>query len=67
MPVIIGESGANENNAEEENGKYAEFLSTYSRKSGNICVMYWFSVIDRTTYEPHAPSVMNGLLKGKEL
>ena len=66
VPVIIGESGASENNAEEENGKYAEFLSTYSRKAGDICVMYWFGVIDRTTYEPYAPSVMQGLLKGME-
>ncbi len=66
VPVIIGESGTSGKNNDEEDGKYAEFLSTYSRQVGDICVMYWCGVIDRTTYKTNCPSIMNGLLKGNE-
>lgn len=66
VPVIIGESGANDKNGDEENGKYAEFLATYSRQLGDICVLSWYGVIDRRTYEPSSPAVMEGLLKGND-
>lgn len=64
IPVIIGETGAFGNNADEENGKYAEFLTTYSRKAAPICIMYWAGVIDRKTYEPTSSALLEGLLKG---
>ncbi|MDE5997541.1 MAG: cellulase family glycosylhydrolase [Muribaculaceae bacterium] len=66
IPVIIGESGTNGKNDDAEDGKYAEFLSTYSRQTGDICVLYWCGVIDRTTYKTNCPAVMEGLLKGNE-
>lgn len=66
VPVIIGEAGTSGKNADEEDGKYAEFLSTYSRKVGDICVMYWCGVIDRSTYKTNCPAIMEGLLKGND-
>lgn len=64
VPVIIGEAGSTDKNGDAENGRYAEFLSTYSRQKGHICVIYWYGVIDRRSYEPSSPAVMEGLLKG---
>lgn len=66
VPVLIGESGTTDKNEDAENGKYAEFLTTYSRKQGHICVLYWGTVIDRRTYESPSPALTEGLLKGNE-
>lgn len=66
VPVIIGEAGTSGKNTDEEDGKYTEFLSTYSRKAGHICVLYWCGVIDRTTYTTNCPATMEGLLKGND-
>lgn len=66
VPVIIGEAGTSGKNADEEDGKYTEFLTTYSRKNGHVCVLYWCGVIDRKTYQSNCPSTMAGLLKGND-
>ena len=66
VPIIIGEFAADEKVAEEERAKYAEFMVTYCRQNANISLFYWENIIDRTTFQPTYPTLMNALLKAKE-
>jgi hypothetical protein len=66
VPIVIGEAGAADENGDDELAKYGEFLVTYSRKSANICVFYWYGVIDRRTYKPTHQKLMEALLKGND-
>lgn len=66
VPIIIGEFAANDKIAEEERAKYAEFMVTYCRQNANISLFYWNNIIDRTTFQPSYPLVMQALLKAKD-
>lgn len=66
VPIIIGEFAANDKLAEEERAKYAEFMVTYCRQNANISLFYWNNIIDRTTFQPSYPLVMQALLKAKD-
>lgn len=64
IPVIIGECAAYDKIADEEKGKYGEFLTTYSKGKANISYFYWGALIDRSTYEIISPLLVKGFLKG---
>ena len=66
VPIIIGEFAADEKVAEEERAKYAEFMVTYCRQNANISLFYWENIIDRYTFQPSYPTLMNALLKAKD-
>lgn len=63
LPVVIGEFAGFEKIADEELGKYAEYMVTYCRQRANITLFYWSNVVDRNTFGTNYPNLMNGLLK----
>ena len=66
VPMIIGEFGASEKIADEELGKYAEYMVTYCRQRANISLFYWPCVVDRYTFSTNYPCLTNGLLKAND-
>ena len=66
IPVVIGEFGAIEKIADEDLGKYAEYMVRYCRDRANITLIYWPHVVDRNDYSAPWPLLMQGLLKAND-
>ncbi len=61
VPFFIGECGVDNSVVETELNKYADYYSKALR-SHDITAMWWFDLIDRTTYEWKYPTVKTDLI-----